>query len=322
MVARFRSLGALLVGKTTTTEFACFQPTPTTNPHNAQHTPGGSSSGSAAAVAKRAIHIGLGSQTAASITRPAAYCGVVGYKSSLGRFPLGGVKGLAPSFDSFGWLSRDVRDACVVFGALSGEPVAETAGRFRVAVCRTPMWGEAGEGARAALETATRSLQRAGHDVAELTLPGPFDEAAAAQATIMAAEASSSLHKELAESPEKLSDSMRAMLESGRDTERATLDAARAVAEQCMNQMPAIWDRFDMIVAPSAPGSAPLGLESTGSPVFSRLWTVIGVPSVTIPVEKDDKRLPIGVQILAPRDQDARLLGMALSVEKALFQQV
>ena len=318
MIARLREAGALLIGKTTTTEFACFQPTLTTNPHNAAHTPGGSSSGSAAAVSANVVPLALGSQTAASITRPASYCGVVGYKSSHGRFPLAGIKGLAPSFDSFGWLAKNVSDAAMLFEALdcSVLPVAQE--QLRIAICQTPMWFEAEQGTREAMGIARQKLSNAGHLVSELALPAAFRELSQGHIDIMSAEAASSLHKEMASHENNLSYGMREMLKSGALLSASQVQSAQDQRVECIAKMANIWEQFDCIIAPSAPGVAPKGLTMTGSPIFSRLWTSLGLPSIAVPVINDANGLPVGVQILGAEQSDAALFGQAKMIETAL----
>ncbi|MCJ7872300.1 amidase [Phaeobacter sp. J2-8] len=300
MIARLRKAGALLIGKTTTTEFACFQPTPTTNPHNAGHTPGGSSSGSAAAVSANVVPVALGSQTAASITRPASYCGVVGYKSSHRRFPLSGIKGLAPSFDSFGWLAKDVGDAAMLFAALDSAvpPVAEQG--LRIAICQTPMWAEAEHDTRMALQIAGQILSDSGHLLSDLVLPDAFEELTQGHIDIMSAEAAGSLSKEMASHPTALSQGMFDMLESGASLSRSHIQKAQDLRATCIGHIAQVWNQYDCIIAPSAPGEAPESLDATGSPIFSRLWTSLGLPSIAVPVTKGANGLPVGVQILGP----------------------
>lgn len=318
MVARLREAGALLIGKTTTTEFACFHPTPTTNPHNEAHTPGGSSSGSAAAVSANVVPLALGSQTAASITRPASYCGVVGYKSSHGRFPLTGIKGLAPSFDSFGWLAKNVSDAAMLFAALDSSIIPVTQQQLRIAICQTPMWSEAEQDTHEALRIAQQKLSDAGHLVSELALPETFNELPQGHIDIMSAEAAGSLHKEMASHQSELSRGMRDMLKAGGLLSPNDIKTAQDLRAQCIAQMAHVWDRFDCIISPSAPGVAPRGLAMTGSPIFSRLWTSLGLPSIAIPVTKRPNGLPIGVQVLGAAQSDAALFGQAKMIEEAL----
>ena len=319
-VARLRDAGAVVMGKTVTTEFAFFSPGPTRNPYDRARTPGGSSSGSAAAVAVGAIDAGLGSQTAASITRPASFCGVVGFKPSYGSYSLAGVKGLAPSFDTLGALSRDVATMAAVHAVLSNPlpaaPVAAAVTPRRVGVCRTPWWGKAEQATRDA--NAAASATFAGETEVEDVDMAAFEDAAALHASIMAFEAAQTLACELASQPDRLSPVLRGMLETGtrigRDEHVRNLRRAEELRDRVQN----LTDRYDVLLAPAAVGEAPRGLDATGDPIFSRAWTLLRLPTITRPGFAGPAGLPVGVQLLSGLYDDERLLAHALWAERLL----
>ncbi|MFS3137541.1 amidase [Gluconacetobacter sacchari] len=319
-VALLRAAGALCAGKTVTTEFAFFRAGPTVNPFDAARTPGGSSSGSAAAVATGMADIGLASQTAASLTRPASYCGIVGFKPSYGRYALAGVKALAPSFDTLGTLTRDVATAAradaVLKGPLPGAPATTPRAPARIGLCHTPWWNEAEDGTRRAMSRATALL--AAHAAIEPVDLAPFATGCDLHATIMGYEAAQALAWEYRARRALLSPQIAGLIESGQrigdDTYRAALVAARALRARAAD----LFGRYDVLLAPAAPGEAPLADTGTGSPRFSRLWTLLRLPTVTLPGFAGPSGLPVGVQLLGPRDGDERLLGHAAWAE-ALF---
>ena len=314
-VALARRAGAVILGKTVSTEFAYFAPGPTANPRNLQHTPGGSSSGSAAAVADGMVPLGFGTQTAASVTRPASYCGVVGYKASLGGFNLAGIKPFAPSFDSLGFLTRQVVDAQWMRWALLGErrsaDDAVWSGKPRIGVCRTPWWDNADADCQQAISSAASALAAAGAMVTEVALPAHFDRLVAHHKTIMAVEAAHSLAFEYDRHHERLSPQMRQLISDGLAVSRAQYVEVQGIAASVRVEFAQWMQGWDALLAPSATGPAPLGLQATGDPLFSRMWTLLGVPTVTLPGASARNGLPMGVQLVCGIGQDEQLLAIA-----------
>lgn len=312
-VTQLKTAGAVCVGKTVTTEFAFFSPGPTVNPHDVARTPGGSSSGSAAAVAVGMVDIGLASQTAASLTRPASYCGIVGFKPSYGRYAPAGIKSLAPSFDTLGTMTRDVATAALADSVLKGPtavPCSFTSRRpSSIGVCRTPHWEEAEEATRAAVEKAG-ALFSAEVQVTYVDLDA-FAEAADLHVTIMSYEAAQALGWEYAERRAFLTPQIIGLLEAGRQIDYATYRAALAKADELRRRMADLLADYDLLVAPAASGEAPLTEKGTGSPIFSRLWTLLRLPTITLPGLTSTAGLPVGVQLLAAYGADDDLLDWA-----------
>ncbi|MGQ0662839.1 MAG: amidase [Pseudomonadota bacterium] len=313
-VALCRAEGAVILGKTVTTEFAYFHPGKTANPHNLRHTPGGSSQGSAAAVADFMVPVAFGSQTAASVTRPAAFCGVIGYKASYGSFDLAGVMALAPSFDTLGFLIRELDDIALLRAALlrdDREPPAVGAASLRVGLARTAQWPKADPATRTAVASAADKLARSGARVEEVKLPDEFAELVATHQTIMAFDAARTHAFDYNVHRQQVSDKFAELVEAGRAGSFKAYRAAHARAAEARRKLGAIFDAFDVLLAPSAVGEAPEGLGATGDPLFSRMWTLLHVPSVTLPVAKGPKGLPIGVQLIGRFNHDNQLIGDA-----------
>lgn len=321
VVARARSAGATVAGKTVTTEFAFFSPGPTRNPHHLAHTPGGSSSGSAAAVAAGMIPMALGTQTGGSVIRPAAFCGVAGYKPSFKLVPTVGMKTFSWSLDTIGFFANSVADVAFVAEAITGRPlkVEGKGGSPRLALVRTHLWAEADHDMRDAVERAARMAQAAGATVVDVSLAGVFADAFAAHQIIQDYEAAWSLAYEHAHHSQHLSPILRDTLEAGRAIDPDTYDRARHVAHRARKTAYDLFDGFDAVLAPSAPGAAPEGLGSTGSSIFNRLWTLLGTPCVNVPGLVNGGGLPLGVQIVAPFGEDARALAVAALLEDVLL---
>ena len=321
-VALAKAAGAVVLGKTVTTEFAAFTPGKTTNPRNPAHTPGGSSSGSAAAVADGMVRLAFGTQTAGSIIRPAAYCGVVGYKPSFGLINRAGVKPLADSFDTVGILAGTVEDAAFFAGVLSERSalrhlaVPSQAPRF--GFYRTPMWDQAEPETVAALDAARGALERAGAAVAELAIAPEHHGLAEAQNTIMCFEAVRAFAYERIERSAELSPRFAQMLDAGMAIGADVYDQARARAAAARAGLAAFFGGYDAVIVPAAPGEAPAGLGNTGDPVFNRMWTLLGVPCATLPGRWADNGLPTGVQLVGRVGDDARLMACAAFLERAL----
>jgi amidase len=325
-VALARSAGAVVVGKTVTTEFATFDPGPTRNPRapaDMPRTPGGSSSGSAAAVAAGMVPLAFGTQTAGSIVRPAAYCGVVGYKPTHATLPLAGIKSLAPSLDTVGVLARSVDDAAFFVGALARDAAVADASTarhtpLRIGICRTPHWERAGADTRAALDTAIRALERIGGTVRDFDLPQACHGLTEAQQDIMAFEALAAFAPEARERAEGFSAAFARQLEAGRAVTAQRFHLALARAEAARTAFGTAMAEFDVVLAPSAEGEAPAGLSATGDPIFCRMWTLLGTPCVHVPTGTGATGMPVGVTVTGPRHADAHVLGIAHRLEQAL----
>jgi Asp-tRNA(Asn)/Glu-tRNA(Gln) amidotransferase A subunit family amidase len=321
-VALARAAGAIVLGKTVTTEFATFTPGKTANPRNPAHTPGGSSSGSAAAVADGMALLAFGTQTAGSVIRPAAYCGCVGYKPSFGLINRAGVKPLADSLDTIGILACSVEDAAFFAGVLAERPalrhlvIPGKAPRF--GLYRTPMWDEAEPATASALDTAREALQRAGSAVAELAIAPRHQGLNQVQGTVMGFEMVRALAWERIEHSAELSPRLARMLDTGLAIGASDYDLALARAAEARAELGAFFGACDAILVPAAPGEAPAGLGGTGDPVFNRMWTLLGVPCVTLPARWGETGLPIGVQLVGRLGDDARLLACAALLERAL----
>ena len=320
-VALCRAAGGNLFGKTVTTEFAYFSPGRTVNPHNPEHTPGGSSMGSAAAVADGMLPFAFGTQTAASVTRPAAYCGVIGYKASWGSFDLQGICGLAPSLDTLGFICREIDDIPLVRSVLCGDRAdlehRKDGDGPRVGFVKTPHWELADDATRSLLVHAAGSLA-ALTPTEEVELPSGFEDLADCHNGIMSFEAARARAHEYHAHADRLSPQFRELIEAG---QAVTHDAYRSLKEQAdgaMNRLATLFDRYDVLLAPSAPGEAPAGLSSTGNPIFSRMWTLLRVPSVTLPAGRGPAGLPLGIQLIGRIDEDNALLRDAQWIQAAL----
>ena len=314
-VALARRAGAIVLGKTVTTEFAYFRPGPTANPHNLLHTPGGSSSGTAAAVADFMVPVGFASQTAASITRPAAFCGVVGYKSSVHAHCLAGVKGLAESLDSLGYIARNVRDIQYMRDALLHRTYAEESTKpdrsVRIGLCKTPSWELADNECRVAFELASDSFLGSDAIVSEIVLPPVFERMVPLQKLIMAYESAQSMAYERDNHLSELSPQILELLEQGDKISSVQYREALNETRGAIELFGRIMRDYEVLVAPSAAGAAPVGLQATGDPEFSRMWTLLQGPCVTLPVLRNADNLPIGIQLVADFGKDDRLLSVA-----------
>lgn len=311
-VALAREAGTIVVGKTVTTEFATFHPGPTCNPHNALHTPGGSSSGSAAAVADFMVPLAFGTQTAGSIIRPAAYCGVVGFKPTFGTVNRIGVKMISDTLDTVGGFARTVPDVALLVAALGGRrsllidaPPAEAP---RIGLCRTHEWPRAEPETIALFEEVERRLRARGANVRDVALPLPFAGLARAQTTIMVREVAQSLAHERLAHREALSAEMVTMIDAGRAVSVEEYDAARSLAAACRAMLSDVFADVDVLVAPSTPGEAPAGTAATGDPVFNRMWTLLHVPCVHVPLARGPRGLPIGATVVGNLHCDHRAL--------------
>ncbi|HVL37231.1 MAG TPA: amidase [Burkholderiales bacterium] len=327
VVTRLRAAGAVILGKAVTTECAYFHPGKTRNPHNPEHTPGGSSSGSAAAVAAAMVPLALGSQTNGSVIRPAAFCGVYGFKPTHGLIPRSGILELSRALDHVGCFARSLEDIALLTETLAGhdEGDPDTRPRARVpfrrlaaeeppiapvlAFIRTPYWDRVDEDAREAFGELREAL---GERLEEVEL---FPSAGAAwdwHKTIMEADMAASFEREWLTGRERLSPKLRELIERGREVRAVDYwRARRAVAPVAESFDELFMERYDAIVTPAAPGTAPKGLDSTGDPAFCTLWTLLGMPAISLPLMQGANRLPLGVQLVGRRGYDARLLRTA-----------
>ena len=321
-VAAARAAGAIVLGKTATTEFACYSPAATVNPRNPAHTPGGSSSGSAAAVADGMVPVGLGTQTAGSIIRPASYCGVVGYKPTYGTIDRRGLKLVAGSLDTIGVLTRTVADAALLVGSVAGRPdLAQPAahdGVPRIGVCRSHERSALQPEMAAALEAVAERLSAAGARVVPIELPDAFADLDDAHAAIQGFEAARNLGAELREHRSLLTPRLLEMLDAGARLPVETYETARQVADACRAALSSAMGECRVLIAASATGEAPAGLESTGSPVMNRTWTLLHAPCVNVPGLTGPSGLPVGVQIIGRVSDDATTLAAATWVEERL----
>jgi amidase len=311
-VARLRAAGAVILGKTRTTELAIWTPAATANPLDPARTPGGSSSGSAAAVADAMAPIALGSQTAGSTIRPASFCGVLGFKPTHRLLDTTGVLRLSERLDTLGLFARDAGDLAPLAAVLADrELAADGAARPpALALARTPWWDRADDDGRRALLEAGRRLAAAGARVTDVELPESFAALPEAHDTVMAFDAARELAFER-ERAEALSERLRDYLERGARTDPAEVDAAVALGERCGRELERLLAGHDALLVPAVPGQAPLGLGATGDPLFCRAWTLLRTPAISVPGMTGDDGLPIGVQLVALPGADARLLATA-----------
>jgi Asp-tRNA(Asn)/Glu-tRNA(Gln) amidotransferase A subunit family amidase len=321
-VAWAKAAGAVVAGKTVTTEFAVRSPGPTRNPANLAHTPGGSSSGSAAAVADGMVPLAFGTQTAGSIIRPAAYCGIVGYKPTYGMISRIGMKIMADSLDTMGVMARTVADCALFAGALTGrdmgDPGKATGAAPRVGLCRSPSWPGAAPETVALMERAASALAKAGATVSERELPAPYAALEQAHPAIMNIESARSIGWELTTQRALVSPVLRERLEPALAEPPEVLDQALATARGCIEAFPSVLEGLDVLITPSAPGEAPEGIEWTGDPSFNYIWTTLRVPCVTVPVGTGPKGLPLGIQIVGRAGDDRAVLAWAAWVQNAL----
>lgn len=315
IITRLASLGALVMGKTVTTEYAYFQPSGTRNPHDPGRTPGGSSSGSATAVAAGMVPVALGTQTVGSIIRPASYCGVVGFKPTHGILPLSGVKALAPSLDTLGWFTRTVADSSVLFQALTGANGAvprKDLTDLRVGISPVPSEPTLAPEVQAALDQAAECMASNGATIIRMPPDPALDALVSHQQVILAYEAARALSSERACFGDEMSDTLMALLDEGERTPFEHYRASRQATEQARGRASALFsEQIDIMLAPSAPGVAPEGLDSTGDPLYSRAWTLLGGPCLNLPLHWTTTGLPVGVQLIADRYGDSRLLAVA-----------
>jgi Asp-tRNA(Asn)/Glu-tRNA(Gln) amidotransferase A subunit family amidase len=333
VVALLRQAGAVILGKTVTTELATYTPGKTRNPHDPERTPGGSSSGSSAAVAAGMTPLALGTQTNGSVIRPAAFCGVHGFKPSHGSVSRHGVLRQSRVLDQIGVFARAVEDVALLaevlmrydaqdpdMRPLGARNLVALAGQEppltpNLAFVKTPIWEHASDDTKAAFAELSQFL---GGTCDEVELPATFENAVRWHRTIMYADVAKNYQPFYERGRDKLSDNLRALIEEGR--ERTAVDYNRAVEwREVLNAgLDEIFQRYDAILTPAAPGEAPLGLETTGDPIFCTLWTLCGMPAVTLPLLRGAAGLPMGAQLVARRGDDGRLLRTARWLAQAV----
>lgn len=325
-VSRLREAGAIILGKTVTTELAVFSPGKTRNPHDPDRTPGGSSSGSAAAVAAFMVPLAIGTQSNGSVIRPASYCGVYGYKPSHGLISRHLVLQQSRPLDQIGVFARTVEDAALIAEqmmgfddrdpdtrpqarptlfetAMSEPPVAP-----RLAFARTPVWDQADDDTKSGFEELVADL---GESAGEAELPEAFREAVAFHRSIMEADLALSYEVEYARGKDALSPILREMIERGQRVPAMEYNRALAQVPVLRRELEKVFEWHDAIITPATTGEAPVGLESTGSPIFCTLWTLCGMPAITLPLMQGSHGMPMGVQMVGAKGDDARLLRTA-----------
>jgi Asp-tRNA(Asn)/Glu-tRNA(Gln) amidotransferase A subunit family amidase len=332
-VARLRAHGAVIMGKVVTTSFALMDPGPTRNPWNPEHTPGGSSSGSGAAVGARMAPLALGTQTVGSTLRPAAYCGVVGFKATHGRIPATGVVPLASSLDHVGIICRSVEDAALALGVMAGHdasdplsspmPVDDFGAGLRdpapprIGIIRSLVARAAPETA-AHVEATAAALARAGATVIEVALPPAFEGLHDLGQRVVRVEAAA-FHRDLfARHADRYPPRLKEAVELGRTISGVEFLEAQAARRQFRAEMTAVVGRFDALLSPTAPGPAPKGIDATGDPWFCAPWSYAGMPAISLPSGLDAQRLPLAIQLVGAPWAETRLLGAASWCERAI----
>jgi amidase len=314
-VALLRRAGAVILGKTATCELAGMAPAATTNPHNAAHTPGGSSSGSAAGVADFMMPTALGTQTGGSVLRPSSFCGVFGYKPTYNTFNKAGLKPAAESIDTIGWIGRSIEDLALLTTVLrmdEPQPLRKLSAAPRIGICRTELWEAAQLETKAAVENAAAGLSKAGAVVRDVALPDAFAGLPAlARGTINHYERAACMAFEWDYHRAALSPQMRRYIENGLKTSRVDYVAVWRRVEQARALLPQVFDGLDLLLAPCVPGEAPKGLTATGDPSMQAMWTALHTPTMTLPTHRGPNNLPVGIQLVAQRYDDDRLFACA-----------
>ena len=322
VVALTRHLGGLIIGKTVTTEFATFPAGKTHNPLNPAHTPGGSSSGSAAGVADCFFPLAFGTQTAGSVIRPAAYCGITGYKPTFGTLARGGVKTGSDTLDTVGLFSRGIEDAAYMIAALTRRPELQlkpwTGGAPRVGICRGFQWSRVQAEMAAAMECTAAALAKAGASVCEITLPERFEGMATAQATIMSYEGGANRADDVLRHSDRMDPRLAEQCRKGLAVSGSDYAAAQALARECRARLADAFGDCDVLLAAAALGEAPEGIAYTGDPVMNGVWTLLYTPCITVNAGIGPKGLPLGLQVVGRIADDARTLAAADWISRQL----
>lgn len=317
-VTLLRQAGAIIIGKAATAEFAFSAPAPTRNPHHLDRTPGGSSSGSAAGVAAGMFPLALGTQTGGSVIRPAAFCGVYGFKPTFGLIGRDGVKPFAESFDTIGWFGLEVADLQRLLSVLTtvtgATRVAKAARPLRVGVCHTPFWSQASPAMRQRITELAGWL-----DAREVCLPIDLKRVSACHKELMGIEMARALRAEYLQNAPDFSASLRQLIAQGQALSFADELNALNYLARCRAILDEQFADYDLLLAPAAPGSAPATLAHTGDSIFNRIWSALHVPCLSMPVGVDDHGLPLGVQLIGPRYGDWALLQASQTVHEQLL---
>ena len=311
-VTLMRDAGAVLMGKVVSTEYALFHPNETRHPMNLDHTPGGSSSGTGAAVCDHMVPIAFGNQTAGSLIRPAAFCGVYGLKPTHGTTDGTGILPLQLYFDTLGYMARSVPDIQAFYGIVSAQnqTLSWPADKVpKIGLCKTFQWEFAEPESRTVLTEAARQFATRGANVEAFELPESYADLVAVHRRVLYKGIARSLDADYQAAQDKMSDGVLELLEEGRTTTDQAYDEAFAVADQCRAAANDHFDGFDAIICPSAPGEAPAGM-ATGNPIFQVTWTLLGVPCLNLPVGLGPNGLPVGIQLIGRRNDDATVLAL------------
>ena len=333
-VSRLKHAGAIVMGKTVTTEFACLDPSPTRNAWNMAHTPGGSSSGSAAGVAARVFPTALGSQTGGSVLRPASYNGVVGLKPTFGRISRYGVVPVAESLDTVGHFARSVEDVALMLQVMAGHDASDLdssneavpdyvnapgkSSPWRVGLLRQHFFEKADHETLEHTEKVIRSLAEEGADIEDMSVPMDIDDVVDAHGVVMAVEAAEVHEKDYGHRPEDYGPKVGALIEKGLNADGLTYLRAKQVQRRFRRAIRTAIDGFDVIVTPSTYGPAPKDLTTTGDPMFQSPWTFSGLPTITLPSGLSESGMPLGIQLAAGAFDETTLLAAAAWCEQVL----
>ncbi len=326
IVTLARNAGAALIGKTVTTEFAFMEPSITCNPYNLDHTPGGSSSGSAAAVAAGMAHLAIGTQTGGSTIRPAAFCGITGYKPSFGLLPKVGLKDFSWSLDTVGLFTATVADVAYAASVLSGRNLAinleENISSPRIGIVRSHTWQDADPEYRHKFDELTARLKTWGAELVEIEPSDDYIAAFHAHQIIQDFEARQSLAWEYSQHVDRLSPLLRQTLDFAQTITPSDYDEAKINAEIASAEIDDYFEELDIFISLSAPGPAPYGLQSTGSSIFNRIWTLFGMPCLNVAGLMTDSGLPLGVQVIGRCQADRNTLQFAHWLEGAIKRHI
>jgi Asp-tRNA(Asn)/Glu-tRNA(Gln) amidotransferase A subunit family amidase len=317
-VTQLVKAGAIVLGKAVTTEFAGGHAGKTHNPHNLRHTPAGSSSGSAAAVADFMAPVGYGTQTSGSVIRPGAFNGIVAYKGTYGWADLTGVKTYARSLDTLGFFVREANDLALIRAAYGHAPADPPNLAPRIGFCRTRWWDQAERYNQKNIAAAAKALRAAGARVGTWEMPESWDALITAHNRVMTKEATVHYAPERARFPNLLSPSLTQSLAFGDTVTRRQLADAKKRKRRARADLAQVWERFDVLLVPTARGEAPAGLGYTGDPIFNRFWTLLGSPCIALPFNTGPFGLPLSVQLIGPHRDDDQLVAWARWVEQRL----